>query len=507
MRKAGRYPVVSRREFLRLTGFSAGVLAAGGRGVEAFTRQAIATPADGTPGPGRVVEQVLEAAPLTLDLGGRGVSTWGYNGTVPGPEIRVTEGDLLRVIVRNRLPEGTSVHWHGLPIPNAMDGVPGVTQPPIASGRDFTYEFVVPVAGTYLYHSHVVLQLDRGLYGPLIVEPANEPLAYDREFMLTLDDWLDGLPGTPDQTFARLRSEGSQMAGMDDMAGMSGENEDEATGTSGPSLATPPPAWPPDIVYPRYLINGRPADQPAEFVVRRGDRVRLRLGNPGSATIFRVALAGHRLTVTHADGLPVEPVTVDALRIGMGERYDVLVEADNPGTWQLAAQAEGTDLLARAIVRYQGSTAAPPPADAVPAELERRLLLYAMLTDAGAGGVPTTAPDQRVPIVLDGNEDRYVWTINGQAFPDADPIPVTRDGRIRFEIENRSEMPHPMHLHGHSFRVDTGTGRGPVKDTVVVEPAQRLAIDWVADNPGDWAFHCHQTYHAEAGMTRVIRVA
>jgi len=175
------------------------------------------------------------------------VPTWGYNGTVPGPEIRATQGDTLRVNVRNRLSEHTTVHWHGLAVPSAMDGVPGLSGPPIGSGEDFAYEFVVPAAGTYIYQSHAGLQLDRGLYGPLIVEPKNEELSYDREYALLLDDWLDGVVETPDDALDGLRRTGGGMMG----GGMMG-------GTM--------------LDYPLYLVNGRPANDPESISVRRGRR-------------------------------------------------------------------------------------------------------------------------------------------------------------------------------------------------------------------------------------------
>ena len=435
----------------------------------------------------------LEATPLDLEIGGRKVSTWAYGSGLPGPEIRLKEGETLRVAVRNRLPEGTTIHWHGLPVPNKMDGVPDVTQPPIGSGETFTYEFEVPVSGTYMYHSHVGVQLDRGLYGPLIVEAKREPHSYDREYTLVLDDWLDGVNGTPERELERLRASGSAMSGMGGM-------ENTAGGA--------PSQWPPDIVYPMYLINGKPPEEPEVLEVRRGQTVRLRLVNPSSSSIYRVALEGHHMRVTHTDGRPVEPVDVEAIRIGMGERYDVLVEAKNPGVWQLAARAEGTENQARAILRYAGTEGSSPPANHIPAELGGRMLSYGDLRAAAEAKAPEGGePDRVLPITLEGNEKTYVWTINGQAFPDADPIEVGHNERVRFEVENKSPMPHPMHLHGHFFKVDNGAGRGPLKDTVLVEPKQRLAIEWVADNPGDWAFHCHQVYHAERGMTRVVKVA
>src|SRR5215207_3498940 len=197
----------SRRKFLGLVGLGAGALALGGYGV-IFTRDKEPLPeisAD-MDSDSSAREYSFEASPLNSELGGREVPTWGYDGIVPGPEIRVTEGDTLRVIVQNRLPADTTLHWHGLPVPNAMDGVPGITQPPIRGGEDFVYEFVVSPAGTYIYHSHVGLQQDRGLYGPLIMEPKSEELAYEREYVLQLDDWLDGVSGTPEDTLERLQS-------------------------------------------------------------------------------------------------------------------------------------------------------------------------------------------------------------------------------------------------------------------------------------------------------------
>jgi FtsP/CotA-like multicopper oxidase with cupredoxin domain len=172
----------------------------------------------------------------------RADARWGYNDVVPGPELRITEGDTLRVKVNNRLPAETMVHWHGLPIVNDMDGVPNVTQPPIASGEEFVYEFAVPVSGSYMCHSHVGLQLDRGLHGPLIVESKSEDLDYDREYTLMLDDWLDGTPGAPEDALEDLRNSGGGMGG-----GMMGGRGSNASG---------------DVDYPLYLVNGRSADDP-----------------------------------------------------------------------------------------------------------------------------------------------------------------------------------------------------------------------------------------------------
>ncbi len=310
---------------------------------------------------GTVHEFSLTAAPTEVEIGGQRVSAWAYNGQVPGPEIRVTEGDTLRIALANGLPEDTSIHWHGLAIPNAMDGVPGVTQPPITSGKGFLYEFIAPHAGTYMYHPHTGLQLDRGLYGPLIVEPRNQIQRVDREYTLMFDDWLDA---TPEDTLRQLKATGDRMGGMGGTtSGRSGMGGARASTASGSAES------PPDVVYPRYLVNGTSADAPQELTVNEGETVRLRFINPSSATIYRVALAGHTFTVTHADGQPVEPREVDTVRIGMGERYDVLVHAIHPGVWQLAARAEGTTMLARTVLRYQGDASPAPAVSELPREL------------------------------------------------------------------------------------------------------------------------------------------
>ena len=170
----------------------------------------------------------LTAQPVTLDLGGQTVSTWAYGDTAPGPLLRVDAGDVLRVDVANQLPDATSVHWHGLALRNDMDGVPGLTQDPIAAGETFRYEFTAPHPGTYFYHPHSGVQLDRGLYGVLVVDDPQEPGEYDAEWIVVLDDWVDGTGRTPDQVLSDLQQAGGDdsMGGMHDMGGMGMEGMD-----------------------------------------------------------------------------------------------------------------------------------------------------------------------------------------------------------------------------------------------------------------------------------------
>src|SRR5215217_2915417 len=496
--KIAREPTrLSRGEFLRLVSSGVGALTLSSCGVPFVGDQGSLPKAPRTGETGRVRKHNLEAAPLEFDVGGRKVHTWGYDGSVPGPEIRVTEGDTLRAKVLNRLPADTTIHWHGLPVPNAMDGVPHITQPPIKSGKDFTYEFIMPTAGTYVYHSHVGLQLDRGLYGPLIVDAKEEELDYDREYVLLLDDWLDGVSGTPEDALEEMQaSRGGMMGGMG--GGMMG-----GRGQGGPGLSGA-------VDYPLYLINGRALNDPDTLKVRRGEKARLRLINPSGETTFRFDVGGHTLSITHSDGQPVEPVEVDAVRIGPGERYDVIVEANNPGVWQVAATPEGKNGLARAILRYaESSQTSPPPTNSRPQELSGRLLSYSELRTTRDETFPADGlfggPDRTLDLTLSGGMGNYIWTINGQAYPDADRLEVSKGEWVRFHLINRSMMAHPMHLHGHFFQLQNDTGRGPFKDTVLVEPHMGEAtFDFVTDNPGDWFFHCHIVYHMESGMARVV---
>lgn len=247
-----------------------------------------------------------------------------------------------------------------------------------------------------------------------------------------------------------------------------------------------------ELDYPLYLVNGRTPDAPETLAVRRGDKVRLRLINPASETSFRFAVGGHKLTVTHADGLSVEHVTVDALSVEMGERYEVLVEADNPGAWQAAAAAEGEDGMARAALRYEESgERSTPAADLAPKEMDGKLLSYEALRTADRESFPSGEPDCPLELTLAGGHGEYVWAINDQLYPDADPLEVSKGEWVRLNVQNASMIAHPMRLHGHFFQVENGTDRGPYKDTATVGVHDSLNLDFVADNPGDWLFHCH----------------
>ncbi|GAA3066346.1 hypothetical protein GCM10020000_58060 [Streptomyces olivoverticillatus] len=323
-------------------------------------------------GPVRQVRLTATAARIGLG-GGRTVATWAYGDTLPGPEIRVTAGDTLALTLANHLPEPTSVHWHGLALRNDMDGAPGLTQQPVKAGASHDYRFTVAHPGTYWLHPHAGVQQDRGLYAPLIVEDPKEPLSYDKEWVVVLDDWVDGVDGsTPDAVLAEL-SKGMGMEMGTGMEGMEGMHHGGPAASGGPSRMLMGASSPVlggdagDVAYPHYLVNGRVPEDPQTFTARPGDRIRIRLVNAGGDTAFRVALGEHRMTITHTDGFPVEHVQTDTLLLGMGERYDVLVEAKD-GVFPLTALAEGKNRSAMAVLRTGGGAA--PGADARPKELD-----------------------------------------------------------------------------------------------------------------------------------------
>jgi FtsP/CotA-like multicopper oxidase with cupredoxin domain len=253
-----------------------------------------------------------------------------------------------------------------------------------------------------------------------------------------------------------------------------------------------------DVIYPHYLVNGRVPAAPVTLQGKPGQRVRIRLVNAGSDTAFRVALGGHRLTITHSDGFRVVPAVTDAVLVGMGERFDVLVTLGD-GAFPLVASAEGKTGQGLAVVRTAAGPA--PAADAAPVELTQTVLLGSDLRAAPEVQLPRQGVDRTHDLVLGGSMAGYRWTINGKTFDEADPLEVRQGERVRLRLRNMTMMFHPMHVHGHTFGLrDTGVR----KDTVIVRPMQSLEVDLDADNPGQWATHCHNIYHAETGMMTTL---
>ncbi|WP_454790205.1 multicopper oxidase family protein [Mycolicibacterium lutetiense] len=490
-------PRLSRRGFLVATAaLSATAIAACERGpgatsTSATSPDAIAAAEARRPHSGRTVSTTLTAQRAQVDLGGRVAETVAYNDIVPGPLLRASVGDELEVTVRNRLGRATSVHWHGLALRNDMDGA-APASPDIRDGRDFTYRFSAPHPGTYWAHPHTGLDADTGLYFPVIIDDPDDPGRYDAEWVVMLDDWTAGVGESPAEIYDRLRM---PSGGGHNMPGTSGHDVMGPTGGRGSSALGGDAG---DVDYPMYVVNGRNAQNPNSFRARPGQRVRIRLINAGSDTAFRVALAEHRMTVTHTDGFPVVPTEVDAVLLGMGERYDVVVTARD-GVFPLVAAAEGKNASTRALlVTADGST---PPPDYVPPELQGRLGTVSAFTAIPEATLDSTPADAELPLELGGSMANYEWTINGRTFADAQPLIVREGQRVAMTFRNSSMMWHPMHLHGHTFQVMGDNGRlGARKDTLIVLPMQQVRVIFDAHNPGAWMLHCHNTYHQDAGM-------
>jgi FtsP/CotA-like multicopper oxidase with cupredoxin domain len=445
----------------------------------------------------------FSASQAKVNLGaGPDFIAWTYNGRIPGPEIRVKEGEIIRVVLKNYLPEGTTIHWHGIPIVNAMDGVPGVTQEVVKPGDTFVYEFEAKPAGTYLYHSHAKYQLDQGLYGPLIIEPSKAQEFYDREFSLVLEDWVMQDGGGTAQTRRRPPMGRGMMGGMmgGRMGGMMGGMRQPGPGAdlSGAPLLEP--------YYDGYAVNGRLYPAVAPLEVKKGDRVKLRLMNASSATIYYLQLAGHVLSITHTDGNPIQPIETDVLRIGMGERYEVMFTANNPGHWLLAAGEEGFgEGQLRVPIRYHGVQQKEP---AMP-DFQPGLRLAGYENFQALNPIAPRQADSPkfFEQLLSGGMHSPLWSINNQLYPDADPLLVRNGDRVRLSYRNQSMMPHPMHLHGHFFRVVNPalpSDLWVLKDTLIVDPMRRMEVEFIAENPGRWFHHCHNLYHMEAGMANVM---
>lgn len=491
---------LSRRAFLQWSGrLGLGALAvtAGGRLLPRLQGARAAEPSGVREIHLEARELIWEAAPGVV------ARAMALNGQIPGPEIRVREGERVRIVLKNSLPDPTSLHWHGVDVPNSMDGVPGLTQEPVASGRVFVYEFEARPSGTRWYHTHFdsVKQLDRGLFGPLIIEPAqSDPFPFDREYTVVLDDWVTGagpwLPRTEGGTAGRRGEAGGMMSRMGGMGGMM----QEMMGGSGP-------------VYDTLTINGKAYPTTRTLPVRKGERVRLRVLNGSADHTHLLRLAGHTLQVTHTDGNPLEhPVEVDALPIAPSERYDVNFVADRPGAWFLHCAEPGHAAAGEQVpIVYEGYEKAQP---AAAREGIAGLRLWNYVLGSGRDVLPApSGRTHRVELGLSGGMmGSDIWTINGKQYPETDPVSVRTGDRVTLLLSNHSMEAHPMHLHGQSFKVTAVNGwrlsKPLVKDSVDVEPHMgSVEVEFTAHNPGNWFFHCHKPMHMDGGMAMLVKIA
>ncbi|MGI9417957.1 MAG: multicopper oxidase family protein [Geminicoccaceae bacterium] len=440
----------------------------------------------------------LTAGAARIPLVGDGypeTDVWAFNGHVPGPVIRATQGSMLTIDVANELAEPTTVHWHGLRVPVGMDGVPYLSQPPIEPGDSFSYAFQLEDAGTYWYHPHINSseQVGRGLYGALIVEEAEPPIV-DRELLWVLDDWR-----------------------LDQEAAITpfGNRHDQSHGGKIGNSAT---------------VNGRIPDLEK---VRAGERIRLRLINAANARIFSLDFRDLAPWVIALDGQPVQPHRPDqaGLALAPGMRADLIVDmTGEPGSESQVVDGHYGPDRAYELIRFSydaasplreplGGTESEPPAALAPnpigepdlAAAERHRLVF----EGGAmGGMAQAMMGGRMLDIRELAERGRLWAINGRV-PDEvhrePPLLEARAGTTQLiEMVNRTAFEHPIHLHGHVFRVISRNGEKaahqPWRDTVLLGLDETIEIAFVADNPGRWMFHCHVLEHQGAGMMGIVAV-
>lgn len=572
-----------------------------------------------------VQEHRLTIREAVVSKTGKEVKAMTVNGTIPGPTLEFTEGEYAVIYVTNEMSVETSIHWHGLLLPNFMDGVPYLTTPPIKPGTTFKYEFPLRQSGTYWYHSHTMLQEQSGVFGSLVIHPKEKTLAYDTDLVVMLSDWTNEQP----KDVMRNLKRGNEWYQM--KKGTSTPlNEVIARGAFGAQLNF----WKQrmegadiaDVYYPAFLINGEPTKEYPNF--KPGEKVRLRIINGSASSQFWMTFGGEAPLLVSADGLDVVPVARSKSFIATAETYDFIITIPENGKVELKAMAQDGSGTATAYFGegnlLPAETLSPPDkikmmqdmakmdmkmgAHAIkfqPKKDERHEMKeeYGMKMDHGSMAMPKddkkTAPmdhskmahntmvtskdssntkkmdhskmnhdnmempkdsattknmdhskmdhaqpkedpagmemdgmdkapkytydylrsaekttyDANLPVKeillnLTGNMQRYIWSMNGVPLSEADNIKIKSSEVTRITFNNLTMMHHPMHLHGHFFRVINKNGDySPLKHTVNVPPMEEVTIEFSGndgDENGDWFFHCHILYHMMSGMARIV---
>lgn len=532
----------------------------------------------------------------TINLTGKDRTAMTINGSIPGPTLRFKEGKHAVIHVTNRLDKETSVHWHGLLLPNYMDGVPYLTTPPIRPGQTLTYDFPLTHSGTYWFHSHTGLQEQLGIYGSIIIEPAQKEIEYDHDLILLLSDWTDQKPVNVLRNLKRhnewyaveignapslIRSIGAGSLGA--------QFKMWAMKMPGMHIS--------DIPYDAFLVNGKSQVRYEDF--NPGDLVRIRVINAAASTYFWINSGAGDLDLISADGIDIQPVSTEKILIALAQTYDFLFTIQEGKSIEIRATAQdvtgsasafigsGNDVLAPDIPEpdYQQLTKKMADmhgndhsmtlkadeqgvmsqfhSEMNTAEMEdhnedknseEHMMNHEAHMAAGMHKTRTDAMDttKMAPMEMDhsdhsmndpkepmqmwdsgysntilrsktsseihkgdsvrslvfnltGNMWRYTWSINGKTLSESDKIKIKKGEVVQITLNNTTMMHHPMHLHGHFFRVLNGNGEySPIKHTVDVPPMSRITIEFEANEEKDWFFHCHLLYHMKSGMARVI---
>ncbi|MGY3609639.1 MULTISPECIES: multicopper oxidase family protein [unclassified Bradyrhizobium] len=447
----------------------------------------------------RAADLRLTAGTRTLSVNGKPAQVFGLIGANGKPGITLSPGERFQVDLVNRAGTATIIHWHGQLPPWKQDGFPWPQTPPIPAGDTRSYDYA-PIAGTFWMHSHQGMQEQSLMAAPLIVHSAEDMRADRQEVILMLHDFSFR---PPDELLAGLTKSSDSQSAMA-KSGMGSMNM--STGMGAMNMGSGMAMDLNGIDYDAFLANDRTLVDPEVIRTEPGGRVLLRLINGACSTEFWIDLGGLTGTVIAADGHPVRPVRGTLLPLAIAQRLDVIIDLPGKGAYPILAQVEGKRARTGIILAASGAPVSRLAAEAsenappVDLSLEHRLEAITPLAPR--------APDVTDHVTLAGGMSPYAWSLNGQFWPEIKPLMVAPGQRVAIEMVNASTMAHPMHLHGHAFQVTALNGAplaGAVRDTVLVPPLGSVTVAFDANNPGRWAFHCHNLYHMMTGMMTEVR--
>ena len=500
-----------------------------------------------------------------VNITGKEVEAIAIDGQIPAPLIEATVGDILQVTFNNKMSQSTSVHWHGVLLPNDQDGVPHLTTKPIAPHSSFTYRFKVKHTGTYWYHSHTGLQEQRGVYGPLVFRPKRPRVRTNYDQVVVLSDWTNE---NPKQVLANIKKDGHYYAlkkgsviswfGVLKNGSQAIKNKfiNALFRMEGMDLS--------DIGYDAFLINGK---KQSSLTVKPRQRVRLRLINSSASTYFNVEFSGQPLQVISADGMDVESFFVKRLQMAIAETYDVIISIPDRKLYELRATANDGTGYGSLFIGFGNKKVLAPIIEKPNlylmkhhkmkhskmkhskmkhskmkhskmkhskmkhSKMKHHKMKHHMISKKDNKKINhskvsspieymtdyknvralkntnfrSDRPKRKVHLDLTGNMERYIWSFNNKTLLESDKIFIKKGEIVQFTLNNTTMMSHPLHLHGHFFRVLNGQGkRSPLKHTVNVPAMQKIIIEFEANEEKDWFFHCHNLYHMKTGMSRVV---
>lgn len=502
----------------------------------------------------KLVRYDLYVKDTLVNYSGKSKKAIAINGSIPAPTLTFTEGDTALIYVHNELNKETSIHWHGVFLPNKFDGVPYLTQMPIKAHSTYIYKFPVIQNGTYWYHSHSNVQEQSGMYGALIFNKQSESSI--PTIPLVISDWTDINPHEVDRLlhnatdwFAIRKNTVQSYSEAIQSGHLKTKITNEWKRMNAMDVS--------DVAYDRFLINGKNSLEHRQF--KAGDKVKLRVVNGGASSYFWLSYAGGKITVVGNDGNDVEPVEVDRLIIATAETYDVIVTIPQSMSYEFLVTPEdrtksaslwlGSGMkmpadrlptlkyfagmkMMNSMMKMNGdmepmgmemsnqtmdmNTVMYPeitgPEDTITEHAHTDMtekqdiitLNYGMLRSPERTTLPPR-PTRDLHFELTGNMNRYVWTLDNKTVSESDKILIKKGENIRITMYNNSMMRHPMHLHGHDFRLINGQGDyAPLKNTLDIMPMETDTIEFAATESGDWFFHCHILYHMMSGMGRIF---